>query len=73
MCDCVATELTVQTCPQCLPIGAITWLIENGRQLDMWEIIPQVDSDVSVSALEAEAELASNQKITESPEWGLPF
>jgi len=27
----------VGTCPQCLPAGAITWLIENGRQLDLFE------------------------------------
>ncbi len=27
----------VSTCPRCLPPGAITWLIENGRQLDLFE------------------------------------
>ncbi len=27
----------VGTCPLCLPVGAITWLIENGRQLSLWE------------------------------------
>ena len=27
----------VGTCPQCLPAGAITWLIENGRQLELFE------------------------------------
>ena len=27
----------VGTCPKCLPPGAITWLIENGRQLDLLE------------------------------------
>ena len=26
----------VDTCPLCLPVGAITWLIENGRQLDLF-------------------------------------
>ncbi len=26
----------VDTCPVCLPAGAITWLIENGRQLDLF-------------------------------------
>ena len=25
----------VDTCPVCLPAGAITWLIENGRQLEL--------------------------------------
>jgi len=27
--------VSVSTCPQCLPAGAITWLIENGRQLEL--------------------------------------
>ena len=27
--------ISVGTCPKCLPAGAITWLIENGRQLDL--------------------------------------
>jgi len=31
------TVLSVQTCPSCLPAGAITWLIENGRQLELFE------------------------------------
>ena len=26
----------VDTCPVCLPPGAITWLIENGRQLELF-------------------------------------
>ena len=25
----------VDTCPVCLPAGAITWIIENGRQLEL--------------------------------------
>ena len=52
--------LEVSTCPVCLPPGAISWLIENGRQLDLFggvtqtllapeEVVPQVDSLVSVS------------------------
>jgi len=27
----------VSTCPICLPVGAITWLIEHGRQLELFE------------------------------------
>ncbi len=27
----------VDTCPECLPAGAITWLVENGRQLELLE------------------------------------
>jgi len=33
--------LIVGTCPSCLPVGAITWLIENGRQLDVFEGPPE--------------------------------
>ena len=28
--------LVVGTCPECLPAGSITWLIENGRQLELF-------------------------------------
>ena len=37
MVDDSGRVLRVSTCPFCLPAGAITWLIENGRQLDMFE------------------------------------
>ena len=48
----------VTTCPFCLPRGAITWLIDNGRQLDMFEDpglrgpsrADIVDMSISVSA-----------------------
>ena len=30
----------VGTCSRCLPAGAITWLIENGRQLDIFQEPP---------------------------------
>ena len=36
-CGCVRSETVVGTCPQCLPQGAIEWLIEFGRQLDLFE------------------------------------
>ena len=35
-CGCVRSETVVGTCSQCLPGGAITWLIENGRQLELF-------------------------------------
>ena len=25
----------IDTCPVCLPVGSVTWLIENGRQLEL--------------------------------------
>ncbi len=30
------TVMSVGTCPSCLPVGAISWLIENGRQLELF-------------------------------------
>jgi len=40
-CETVTTDagqvVSCDTCPVCLPPGAITWLIENGRQLELLE------------------------------------
>ena len=79
MCDCVSTERSVQTCPECLPVGAITWLIENGRQLDMFE--PRPPEPVRVPGVLAFNERDDpdgpsdpNQvKPVSSPGDGLPF
>ena len=30
-------SVSVPTCPECLPVGSIEWLIENGRQLELLE------------------------------------
>ena len=35
MCDCVITELSVGTCPECLPGGAITEMIDLDMQLEL--------------------------------------
>ena len=68
ICDCspavfddAGQVLRVGTCPVCLPAGAITWLIENGRQVEMFSgpaevlavdpFVPQIDRCGSVSAL----------------------
>ena len=40
-CGCARGADVVGTCPQCLPAGAITWLIENGRQLELFEVPPE--------------------------------
>jgi len=40
--------LIVGTCPQCLPAGAITWLIENGRQLEMFGPEPLEERGVTL-------------------------
>ena len=50
--------VSVGTCPLCLPVGAITWLIENGRQLEMFEgppePVPVPGGTHSVSGLESD-------------------
>ena len=33
--------VSVGTCPQCLPVGSMEYLIENGRQLDIFEGPPE--------------------------------
>ena len=58
MCDCVATKYRVQTCPQCLPVGAIAWLIENGRQL---ELLEEEGVGASMRGLEAIEESVQDQ------------
>ncbi len=74
----------VQTCPVCLPPGAITWMIENGRQLELFsdgavpadlpggDDIVRLDMSVSVSALpEAEADVVAPSKVF--PNLGKPL
>ena len=66
-CGCVETQTSIQTCPVCLPVGAIEFMIENGRQLELFE-----DGGVTlaVSGLEAERSL---QDLNDLPEGDLPF
>ena len=54
----------VGTCPRCLPAGSITWLIDNGCQLDMFRSSLEVDSMVSVSGLDLDADSTSEKEIT---------
>ncbi len=49
-CDCVVTETSVQTCPLCLPVGAIEVMIENGRQLSMFDPAPELSPEAGVLA-----------------------
>ena len=69
--------IKVVTCPSCLPVGAIDYMIEDGRQLGMFSeletvgvaeegSVPQVDSVSSVSDLEDEDETASSSDILRS-------
>jgi len=74
---------SVRTCPVCLPPGAISWLIENGRQLDLFsdpelllvpeEIVPQVDRSGSVSASVAVAGILPGYKTQGLCSCDLPF
>ena len=82
--DSIGQVLSIGTCPVCLPPGAITWLIENGRQLDMFsdpadsgvaneEIVPQVDKLGSVSASVAVAVMRPDYKSHGLCSCDLPF
>ncbi len=46
----------VDTCPVCLPAGAITWLIENGRQLELFEEEGVVASVRGLESIEKSAQ-----------------
>ena len=66
----------VGTCPSCLPVGAITWLIENGRQLELFEEppeIPGVVSDLSGGDPEERTRVIPNNDRSSGCSEGLPF
>ncbi len=69
-CDCVVTETSIQTCPLCLPVGAISWLIENGRQLEL-----ELPGRVDPSMRGGDTEGSSDQVISSErfPPDDLPF
>jgi len=62
--------VSVGTCPLCLPAGAITWLIENGRQLDLWGTEGVVLDMRGREAIENDASVQVQPDL-DSP--GLPF
>ncbi len=64
--------VSVGICPRCLPAGAITWLIENGRQL---ELFPERGVLEPVRGLESIEKYAQDQVRTDRsrPGGGLPF
>lgn len=64
--------LIVGTCPSCLPVGSIEWLIENGRQL---ELFGEEGVSTGVSGLESTEMygLDSGENGSPRPEEGLPF
>ncbi len=63
--------LRVETCPVCLPVGSITWLIENGRQL---ELFGEEGVDPFVRGLsEIEKSVQDQVTLTCLSETGLPF
>jgi len=61
----------VDTCPVCLPVGSITWLIENGRQLELFEEEGVVPSVRGMTDIEKCAQDSSNTR--QEPPDGLPF
>jgi len=71
--DC-ESELEVRfgTCPECLPGGSIEWLIENGRQLELFD---GQGVDPSTRGGDTDDYHELNQVQTDRPvcEDGLPF
>ncbi len=76
-CDCGTSSVAepgkviVVTCPQCLPVGSISWLIDNGRQL---ELFGEEGVVTDVRGLESIEKFALD--TSENPETdvsGLPF
>ncbi len=76
-CDCGTRAhdgkdvMTVSTCPQCLPVGAITWLIENGRQLELFGEEGVVTDVRGLESIEKSALDPSENPETDVS--GLPF
>jgi len=71
-CDCAREEDRIGTCPLCLPAGAITWLIENGRQLELFEEEGVVTDVRGLESIERSAQ-AQVKPVLELLEGGLPF
>ncbi len=69
-CDDGGHVVSISTCPQCLPAGAITWLIENGRQLELFE---EEGVGAQVRGLESIEKYAQDPVIPEIKDLGLPF
>jgi len=61
----------VDTCPVCLPAGAITWLIENGRQLELFGEEGGTPLRGGMTRSEIERSIPSEKACLD--ETGLPF
>jgi len=63
---------SVGTCPSCLPVGAISYLIDNGRQLDMF-VDPGPRSRVPEVSERDDPDETIPVTPVEDPFDGLPF
>jgi len=64
--------LIVGTCPLCLPPGSISWLIDNGRQLDLFRG-ERVDSGVRGGDPDEPDQVTTSLPSEVEVEDGLPF
>jgi len=75
MCGCTTVfdnsgrVCSVSTCPLCLPRGAITWLVDNGRQLELFE----EEGVTGVVRSREEIEKYAQDQVQTLPEGELPF
>ncbi len=66
--------VSVGTCPLCLPVGSITWLIENGRQLEIFSELPEPVRIPGVLAFgERDGPTDPSQVTPDVEDVGLPF
>ena len=70
-CGCVRSATVVGTCPECLPAGAITWLIEHGRQLELFVRDGVLEPVRGLESIENREASPSNNPSP--PGEGLPF
>ena len=62
-CGCVETDVSIGTCPECLPVGSIEHMIEDGRQLS-FEGLEPLGSERGTSSVRAGD---GNEKFVQDP------
>jgi len=64
--------VSIGTCPLCLPVGSITYLIDNGRQLEL-PLGERVVSTTIGDDTEMDRALQSAKSARDQSDHGLPF
>ncbi len=64
--------MSVGTCPKCLPCGSINWLIENGRQLELFGGTGVLEPMRGLESIDKSAR-EQDEPDLRLPDGGLPF